>query len=34
MRTLLWYIYYDLAGKSISLEGRHLVLILLASKLF
>ena len=31
MRTLLWCIYYDIAGKNISLEGRHLVLTLLAS---
>ena len=31
MYTLLWCIYYDLAGKNISLEGRHLVLTLLAS---
>ena len=31
MCTLLWLIYYDLAGKNISLEGQHLVLTLLAS---
>ena len=31
MHTLLQCIYYDLAGKDISLEGRHLVLTLLAS---
>ena len=33
MCTLLWCIYYDLARKNISLEGRHLVLTLLASTL-
>ena len=33
MRTLLWCIYDDLARKNISLEGRHLVLILLVSTL-
>ena len=31
LRTLLLCIYYDLAGKNISLEGRHFVLTLLAS---
>ena len=31
MRTMLQCIYYDLAGKNISLEGWHLVLTLLAS---
>ena len=33
MCTLLWCIYYDLARKNISLEGRHLVLTQLASTL-
>ena len=31
MHTLLQCIYYDLAGENISLEGRHLVLTLLAN---
>ena len=32
MRTLLWCIYYDPAGKNIGLEGRPLVSALLAGR--